>query len=1136
MSNASSPLSCVLAPVSESDQASHVFSLADCLAARPSLERATAELVQAMLEDHFPAQGKQLRNAAFINLTVGAGSDAPATRQIVPLTHRLIDCWLGKAAPTHPLGSYLTLDPGAETPQLLRLPVDTVEGLISEWAPSLLDAYQQSLVDFWSSPASSWQGLADFWNPSQGASPWQQLSDFIAAQLRQASAVLTGEELDTVQAVLDFPDFQGRSEALGESCARARITLVGTRAQGSETLYRQALLLTREVGQRQIVLLYTLLGGIEAFDSIEALEMTLSEDEPGPADYSADHHVFDALTATLLTRQLQHIATLEPGDYSDRARLDQHLQELTGAQGLLGAFHSDHEAKLRQLHELLPDWLQQASTADRSTYARYVSRLAQVHRSLGGKAFLDGIPGILEFAEQELAKSLVRLDPRAEGVSVGHIRVTLTQSDNSSWEAADRGFNPGLDQRTRSSTEDYTDMALQNIEAFPLSAVAQVHYGKPETPVPDWMTYERLRAAVSEANIGATYPALLKRKLKCNPAERYRQSSLFSQYLQALLPMLALELRLTQRLTEPAQLYVEAVMSLGTQALVVSGQSIVVRPLALLAHPGATADQVLNHFVVGPRSVDRGPQVLLRPAAAEPLLEFASLAHLLAAIQVEGGLQQSVLAGLDDYSRRVYDRGGFIEPHLSQLIIDDWTLPAIPEPPTLDTAVLSGRVTDALFDASIEALIRHAEAVTVSNAEARRQRLTNLGWALFNLLLPWAPSPLAGVGLIVQLLPSLKALAEPNNRSPWAAFADVLLNLAAVLVYHRRLALGPSPVVGVGGSVLSPWSGGGRKLPAFIWTRRGRELTASELERLKPFHLATEVPGGMSAAVGEWKGLYQRDGLFYAHVDGEWFRVSRTLEGVRIVNDNHPALQGPWLTRTASGSWQLDRGPLLLGGAGELSVRARKKLNTLKYQARQLLDSLPGRLHRGEKNLRIAHGPADIETLLANEAGLFSELSVKLQALTQGLEEYPAELVDKLDAGAKLLRAQGVRLRIERVKLDPPSVIGVAYLKSRQQIRIRRLGPRKDMSGGKGRDFLQEYEIADLQRTPLWYAHFHYASLEAADARFTAAHLKTPQQRFLGRSFQKAQQHSGQSIDDIHRYTIDPTSAAELFLSPDRQV
>ncbi|WP_017902216.1 dermonecrotic toxin domain-containing protein [Pseudomonas asplenii] len=1133
----------VTAPVSESDQALHVFSLNDCLAARPSLESATADLVQAMLDDAFPGFGKQLRNAAFINLMVSPTGDGPAAYQVIPLSQRLIDCWLGQAAPVHPQGSYLALDPDGKYPSMLGLRIDRVEQLISEWAPALLETYKQSLVDFWSSPALSRQMLPQAWQSSsaQDASPWQRLSDFIVAQLRKASSELTGDELDTVEAVLDYPDYQTRRLTLGEDCTKACITLVDTGIRDPEPLFQQALALTRQVGEQQIVLLYTLLGGIKAFDSIDALETalgwTLSDSAPSLGDYSPDNHVFDALAAALLMRQLESIRAIRPGDYSDRVALDQRLHELTGPQALLGAFRSGHEAKLLKLHDLLPDWLRRAPTADRALYGRYVSRLSEVHRLREGKAFLDGIPRILEFAERALAKSLVKLNPEAEGVSVAHIRVTLTRVDNSPLEALDPGFIPFLDLRTASSTRNYTDMALENIEAFPFSAIPQIHYDKPAAngapaPAPEWMTYELLRAAVNDADIGGNYPALLKRNLQRYTVERARQKELFTLYMQVLLPMLALELRLTQKLTERARLYVSAVMSMDASVPVVSGLSIVVRPLALLAHPGAAADHVLNHFVIGPRMIDQGPQVLLRPGAEQPLLEFASLAHLLAAIQAEEALQQSILAGLDEHSRRIYDQGGFLEPHLTRVILSDWDLPEIPEPPTLDTTILSEPITEALFVASVEVLVRHAETISVSNAEARHKRLVDLGWALFGLLIPWAPSALVGVGLIVQLLPSLKALADHDTSSPWAAFADVLLNLAAVLVYHRRLSLGRSPVAGFADTLVKPAAGGSRGLLAYIWTRRGRGLTATERERLDRFRLAAKAPSDLLLIeTGERRGLYQRGGLFYASIDGEWFHVLHTLDGLRIADPAHPARLGPWVTRSASGAWRLDRGPLLLGGAGELSVRGHKKLKSLEFQARQLLDSLSSRLAGGEKSLRTAHGPADIEDLLKQDAALFSDLSLKLQELTQGMAEYPEALVGKLDGAAQLLRAQGVRLRIERVKLDPPSVMGVSYLKSQKQITIRPLGARKDISGGKGRDFLQEYEIADLRRTPLWYAHFHYPSLDAAKASFTAAHLKTPGQRFQGIRFQMAQEQSGQRVDRIHRPRIDKNSADELFLS-----
>lgn len=1123
----SAPLAKV--PVSESEQAYLVYSLNGCLAARPDLQSAAAYLAQAMLEDSFPNLGARLRHAAFIEFSLSKGGDVRVASRIVPLTQRIIECWQGKTPPPHALGSYLTLYPGAEYPEMLSSLLDRVDGWISEWAPLLLDAYKQRLVDFWSLPSP------------QGASPWQQLSAFIAAQLRRASAALSGDERATVQAVLDFPDLQERREQLGEGCTQAHIPIIDTRVQDPEPLRLQVLALTRWVGKRQIVLLYTLLGGIETFDSVDALETslgrTLSGQDSDLRNYSPEYHLFDAMAVTLLTRQLESIGAIRPGDYSEAAALDRQLHELTGPQALVGAFRSGHEATLGRLHDLLPAWLRQASTVDRTTYGRYVTELAAVHRRHAGKAFLDGIPDVLSFAAQALSDSLLKRNPEAKGVSVGDIRVTLTRSANTSWELAAPGF-VSSDVRTESVSLGYAAMALRNLGAFPRSTVTQVHYlGQ---AAPPWMTYEVLRTAVSDADIGKHYPELLRQKLQDDGPERARQQMLFTDYLRALLPMLALEMRLRQRLTETACLYLTAVVTQDSDTHPVQGETIVLRPLALVAHPGAVGHRVLNQFVIGPQASERGPQVLLRPGSPEPLLEFASFAHLLVAIQAEGELQQSVLAGLDSSTRPIYDLGGFLEPHLARMIISDWEVPDIPEPPSLDTAVLPGSAGAELFAASVEALIGQAEAVAVSNAQERWKRFTDLGWALFNLLVPLAPGPLVSVGLIVQLVSNLKSFADPNNLRPWAAFADVLLNLAAVLVYHRRLRIGLPASVGeakpVQATVIiddvvaaTPVSGNGSQL-AFIWSRKGRDFSVSELERLDSFKLGASTSHGRRMVDGEWSGLFQRDGLFYACIEDDWFRVSRKLEGVVIVDDRHPARQGPWLKRDAAGDWQLDRGPRLLGGVGELSVRARKKFNTLKRNANQLLDSLPGRLARGERDMRIVQGPADIETRLRNDAKLFSDLARTLQDLTAGLTEYPQALISKLEAGAKLLQAHGMSLRIARIKLDLPTVGGVSYLNGKQQIRIRPLGPRKDISPGKGRDFLQEYEIADLQRTPLWYAHFHYKSLTADASRFTKAHLKTPRQRFKGLNAQRAQAVSGKNVEAIWRAPIDPVSAAELFL------
>ena len=1105
--------------LSESEQAERVYTLSDYFAQRPTLESVAPGLVRDMLEDQYPTRGERLVHAALIE-PEACGDEVEY--RVLTLAHLLIERFLGEEKRLCPAGSYVTLYPGAEHPQKLSLSVAVLDTLLDEWAPLLLEAYKQGLVDFWSSPLAG------------DVAPWQHLSEFFAAQLRLACATLSGDELAAVEAVLDYPDLRTRRARFGSDCAQAYIPIIDSRVKDSEPLRIQALVISHWADGRQIVLLYTLFGGIEAFDSTRALEdslsVTLSGEDSGFRNYSPDHHIFDALTVSLLVRQLEAIDAIRPSDHRNPEALEQHLRELTGLQALFGAFRSGHEAKLASLDDLLPEALRKASAADRTRYGRYVAALATVHRGHAGKAFLDGIPDIRTFAGQSLQASLLAKYPQAASVSVGDISVTLTRIANGPYEMV----GSALDVRYESKAQDYVAMALKNLEAFPLGALAQIRYQGQTAP--SWMTYDALRTAVSDADIGRTYPELLGQKLQHDQAERARQEGLFTDYLRVLLPMWALELRLERKLTETARLYVEAVMTRDVDVREVLGQSIVVRPLAFLAHPGATADRVRNMFVIGPQATEQGPQVLCRPGARALLLEFPSWAGLLTAIQQEGPLQQSVLDGLESARRSTYEDGGFKEPHLTRVTNSDWNIPDTPGPAALDTTPLAGSFCAALFAASVEALIAQAEADSVSNAEDRWHRFVDLGWALFGLLQFLLPGPLAGFGWLVQLLSSLKAFADPRASHPWVAFADVLLNLAVVLVYHRQPLIGkagtvrPRPIIS-NAVIKEPVASAANQL-VFAWTRAGRQFTASELVRLEKFKLPLAKAPGTLLVSGEWQGLYQNGSLFYAQVDDAWFRVTRRLDGVVIIDDSHPALQGPWLKNDGTGRWQLDRGLRLLGGVGELSVRARKKLKSLEKKARDLLASLPALLADAERRANVVQVPRDIEDILGMKAQPFDDLGRELRDLTQGISQPPRFLIAELERAASTLLDKGLSLRIVLTKKRLPTAAAVEFLAQEEQITIRKLGERRDISGGKGNDFLDEYEIRDRQGRPLWYAHFHYLTATRPAASFSKAHLKTREQRFQGLSFQRAQETAGAKVDAIWRGAIGPKTAAALFLPP----
>jgi hypothetical protein len=82
------------------------------------------------------------------------------------------------------------------------------------------------------------------------------------------------------------------------------------------------------------------------------------------------------------------------------------------------------------------------------------------------------------------------------------------------------------------------------------------------------------------------------------------------------------------------------------------------------------------------------------------------------------------------------------------------------------------------------------------------------------------------------------------------------------------------------------------------------------------------------------------------------------------------------------------------------------------------------------------------------------------------------------------------------------------------------------------RDYLEEYEVRDhSNQSVLWYAHFHYAEPASPAQTFTAAHLKTVQQRLLGGASESRHANDDLQAISIYRSEISPQLATSLFFA-----
>lgn len=213
-----------------------------------------------------------------------------------------------------------------------------------------------------------------------------------------------------------------------------------------------------------------------------------------------------------------------------------------------------------------------------------------------------------------------------------------------------------------------------------------------------------------------------------------------------------------------------------------------------------------------------------------------------------------------------------------------------------------------------------------------------------------------------------------------------------------------------------------------------------------------------------------------------------------------------------------------------------KSLSNTMSSGQTLLDAVQGfieqqKAHAHEPN-RL---PVEIEEALARHA---TQLSDTAKAIDQSLASGPSshaqastatQLKEKIEAAVKLLKTEGHTLRVNMTKRQLPTAPRVEWLLAQQEVTIEVIPGRRQLKGSR-KDFLQEYEIRDRKsKAVLWYAHFHYERADTADEFFSAAHLKTKEQRLLGSGYSLENASSTQEVIAIYRSEISVPLAKTLF-------
>lgn len=941
---------------------------------RPTLRAVVSDLLVNALRKQFnPALASLSLEHLNIIWTVDAAE------QVLTVAHRqpLLDAVLDHIALGSPVNytfyepeqCYLALLPeGGAVPGNTHafLPMTTVEQSIRQVLRDWLRGYQETLVDYWNTPVDGYRSrqhwLGRFFGKTLLASA-------------NTTAGLNDEQVDVLRQILKYPVLTDRMRELGRQ-TRPRVYFnqlqinVGT--QHFERLLPD-LLVVHSVEGREQLLVCSPSGQIESFATLSAygrlLGRTLSRQYPTASitwrRYEADGDFLQTQAMIVLETQLDSIAALETHPPVPRSLvgLERRLQHITDLVAMFDAEHELPSHLLGRVYHALPEWLQKASASDRLTYRSYLIDLADATRKAKGRVFDEGIPGLHRYASQVLHQQMLKDQPLAPGYNPDDIELEFLVS------SGPHGTAGRIDRVTFSLTE----LAVQNLIAIPSGHMTIRH--KRNQLIQDWwFTPAYIKSLIRRVDIGATYPALIKRLLIEDRAEATRREALYSDQLRIALPMLALESVLKGQGTVTAWGYrcIAALMQYDVSARAVDGRQVAIFPLGMLKVPAANPDFVRATYVIGMSADPFGRCLLYRPLQQDTLVEYPSTQAMLVAMSRKGALRDSVLHWLPDAARATHASG----------VLD-------PAHPPIDASTffflrpMGNRFVHDVFRDSATALVELADRQSVSNTKSRWATLKEGGWLLLNTFLPLLRGPVAVVGWLLLTVSALKqdfnALNSDDEKSKAPAVIDVLFNIALVLLHiaqrpggtvaaavgeldaHPALVLDegpvgedpvgqpPLPVVEAWEEALSPEDEVPAQRPERPVVDTSVEPAAVKVEEGQVY--LSDVPVGnqrthldyswfntpmfqfnlkqltwldlnrgqypeqrQPVASGELKGLYVINNKWHALVRGFSYEVSTEDEGVVIVSPKNPLETGPWLRTDGAGNWDFDLRLRLRGG------------------------------------------------------------------------------------------------------------------------------------------------------------------------------------------------------------------------------
>ncbi|RMV73198.1 hypothetical protein ALP05_04981 [Pseudomonas caricapapayae] len=573
---------------------------------------------------------------------------------------------------------------------------------------------------------------------------------------------------------------------------------------------------------------------------------------------------------------------------------------------------------------IVPSWISHASRTDQIILVDALQRFYVT--CVGKKDFLFDIPSLYEYSCEQL-KSRFEIDFTEPRPDPENVRVTLTHYVPA---PVAQGQTPQLiPAATQTVSENLAEYAINRFLSRQDGVILLSSWD--DQPLNASLTPAYVRDVVRSLDLAAGYRSMLNSALAVATSDYPERRKLFVEQVPSLDILRALALRLKNELSEQAYRVIENVLNMpdALARLPVDGCKIGVSPLQLLAaREGWEPTVVLNTYLIGPLDNQPGPWVLYAPLHEDFVFkEYPDKVALLQDIHTSASLQTYMLDRIDPDLRKVYDNGGFAEPHLPFSAESSFDMPfEKPAPVTVKINPYEGNCLLLMFKGALDILTLQVQQHSVTNVEHRSassRYLFTLGAEQVMALMPGRLGALIGI-IQGQTLLNLSVISAGDQN--WGKALSEFMAALSVMISSRQTPSAFTSRITDEAGVLSEETGlsdalvqldGGTDVPdvtEFSWSNSS--LTQQIRDRLREFEVRDIALSALQK--DELLSVYRHPvtGKKYAAIDGKTYELQSDEDGWFIIAGNKI---GPSVVLDANQQWILDIRGGLKGGGGALS-------------------------------------------------------------------------------------------------------------------------------------------------------------------------------------------------------------------------